>query len=197
MGSAHKDVDELSASLDARGMAKKDQEQTMVEQDPELQELQTAATNGVNIRSKFGQRFSRQMSNLDGYKELKTHREKAEFRRRWASAEFQKVKEEKYFKSEHNKIDTNLGTYLPVSMIVDAEGGQNNADARVAGAKYISKCIMMGGKWCMYNGMTERMEYLHIRKQCIEQFHRSWGLFTSFERSGEVDHQQKTHCLDA
>jgi len=38
----------------------------------------------------------------------------------------------------------------------------------------------MGGKWVSFNNMTERHEYLYVKKQHKEIFEQSWNYTTDF-----------------
>ena len=41
-----------------------------------------------------------------------------------------------------------------------------------------------GGQWTSYNHMTERMEYLHVRKEFSEFFAEKWGLYEQSSGKG-------------
>ena len=44
-----------------------------------------------------------------------------------------------------------------------------------AAIKYCLKCTLIGPNWFQFNEMTERNEYLHIRKTRAEVFKQHWA----------------------
>ena len=74
------------------------------------------------------------------------------------------------------KEDREQGEYLPFDVIVDREGGQNRRAALLAAGRYVHKCIRMKSDWIHYNSMTERWEYLYIRKMRQDIFTKHWAL---------------------
>jgi hypothetical protein len=61
------------------------------------------------------------------------------------------------------------GFYYPLDIIEEKEGAKVGASdekvqaAKLAAAKYVSKCQAMGGRWVRVNPMTERTEFLYVR----------------------------------
>eukprot|EP00969_Alexandrium_andersonii_P356598 15446903-Alexandrium_andersonii.AAC.2 len=49
--------------------------------------------------------------------------------------------------------------------------------AVIAASRYIEKCLMMAGSWVSRNPMTERNEYLYLRRQHIDVFAESWAMY--------------------
>ena len=48
-----------------------------------------------------------------------------------------------------------------------------------AAVLYVSKCKLMGGRWCRYNKMTERLEFLHLELSETDKFCESWAMVST------------------
>ena len=57
-----------------------------------------------------------------------------------------------------------MGAYLSLDVIIDGEGGASRPSAVRAGLTYVRRCLSMQGAWVSYNHMTERTEYLYMRR---------------------------------
>ena len=68
-------------------------------------------------------------------------------------------------------------------MVVDREGGFKSTSAVVAAAKYVTQATQMGTPWISWNEMTERLEYLYIRKVRIDIMRKYWALHSSMSSS--------------
>ncbi len=60
---------------------------------------------------------------------------------------------------------------------------------------YVSKCKLMGGRWCRFNKMTERMEFLHLELSETDKFSESWAMVSSKviqleEGKGKVEQEE-------
>lgn len=53
-----------------------------------------------------------------------------------------------------------------------------------AGLRYAEKCMKMRGRWVMFNHMTERLEYLHVRKCHRERFSERWSRHIEMQKYG-------------
>lgn len=155
------------------------QEADDIEEDAELDAWKRCIDQGVDIRSKHGQRFSRA---VDGgksaeYKVLTTM-EKQAFRKSWAKCQFEKAMALKTKEKSWRKVDISKGSYLPLSVIIREEGADD--DAIKASYEYIKACWAMGGLWRKFNKMTKRMEWLYMRQEVHEIYEESWRLYEEY-----------------
>ena len=81
-------------------------------------------------------------------------------------------------------VNQSLGTYKPFSMLVQDEGGKDDADSLSAAKKIASKCVALGGDWVSWNVMSERLEFLHLRREHNEVMSNMWQLY--LEESKQV-----------
>ena len=103
---------------------------------------------------------------------------------------------EKYKKTESWELeDSSVGENLPLPVIVEKEGGWGLAENIRAAMTYVKRCKEMKGKWCIYNDMTDRPEYLYVRKCHKETFSRKWASF--LESAKDKDIKQRTEPSDA
>ena len=157
-------------------------EENEPEDSTEVKELGECVQSGVDMRSKYGLRFSRSKdgAKMQTYKDLKTNGEKQQFRKDWAKSEFNKLAETRKQEKCYSKADRNWGRYLAFERIVVEEG--NGPRALKRACTYVAKCMLMGGKWLLNDLMTESVKFLYIEVQFVEQFQRSWTLCTEHLR---------------
>jgi hypothetical protein len=151
------------------------------------QRWQRLADEGVDVRSAAGQLFSRSKDGgkSDAYKSLST-KEKAEFRRAWAEGIWQDMKIKRESSRSWQRVDASKGFYAPFAIIVREEGN-DNAALRAAGF-YVGACEKMGGVWKRFNTMTQRTEWLYMRKHVKEEFIQAWSLYeTAVRKSKDAD----------
>ena len=151
------------------------------ELDNEIALLEAALRSGVNVRETLGVRFGR---SDDGgknpeYRDLKTNKEKADFRANWAKLKLAETRARKTKTTTWSEIDTNLGQYLPLALVFWEEGQRGVSQlqdeaAVVAGLRYAAMCVKMGGKFLSYNTWTKRNEYFHVRKTHKQEFMTCW-----------------------
>ena len=67
-------------------------------------------------------------------------------------------------KESWQRIGTEIGTYESLDRIIVLEGGHQHVDNILAGQRYCSKCVQMGGERIFYNTMTSRNEFLYVKK---------------------------------
>ena len=149
--------------------------------DDEVKLLEEEIKLGLRPRSSQGQAFSRSADGgkSDEYAALASHGEKRSFRQRWGETRLQVLIETKTKSEQLEKKVVESGKYLPFDIIVDKEGGAHRPAAVKAAGLYIRKCLRMSRQWVQWNGMTERFEFLYIRKEHIEVFSRCWALHTT------------------
>ena len=179
---------EKAAMAIARSMIDKTQSSPKVKSTPELREAEQCLEAGVDLRSKWGVRFSRAAdgANNPGYRG--TRSERLAFRSAWMSAKISEIRRELVQVTESAKVDENVGVYRPMSIIYRNQGGDADPYALRATLHYVGRCIKMGEPWLKFNDWTLRMEYLEVETRKIESFKRAWQ---SFERRtvdcGNVD----------
>jgi len=129
------------------------------------------------MRSALGVRFGR--DRLGGkaaeYKELKTVKEKAAFRAKWAAVQYEICKTGKTRTQNYKKTDVSKGVCMSFARIVKMEGGDH--DAAEAATNYINACIKMKGDWLKWNVMTKRIDYLYMQQEVSELFEQSWAMY--------------------
>jgi hypothetical protein len=170
------ELEELAAQT-----AKQVQERSCapVSTDAEEAMLKDAAKNGYGLRTTMGVRFGRSVTGTSAeYKQASRHG-KAAMRMDWADgrlAEYRAVN----IKSEgFEEVDESDGQYLPLSLIFWEEGQRGvsacqDYEAVEAGMMHAKMCCQMGGKFLRTNPMTERTEFLHLRKHLRERFFKKW-----------------------
>lgn len=189
------DMNEIIAKLDrhlqdrvpasGNGIASEQKEDDKKGDDEELDEMKRAIDTGVDMRSKFGVRFSRAGDGAKSseYQSLRKTKDKQEFRRTWLKTQFDKVSERRIQQRTVTKHDTTHGVYYSFERIVVEEGGGAAAVRRAM--TYCTKCLLMKGTWIMADTMTDSTKYLYISVQFKEKFIRSWTLYTEQYRESD------------
>jgi len=111
---------------------------------------------------------------------------KQSFKADWAKAEFDTWSKTHEKKRSWSHVDSTKGEWLPFGAIVQAEGGWEDRKAILAAETYARKCQQMGDPWQIHNEMTERANYLYIRKQYQNVFTQAWTEFQTQSSSGPV-----------
>ena len=126
--------------------------------------------------SAIGRRWVRYLDKQEEKKEKydkKTRRDKEEERAEWAKVEFDRYKETHKKSKETSHIDRMEGTYMNIDKMIMEEGGSNSRVVRGC-VNYAIKCIKKGGKWVMFNDMTERLEFRNVKRKRIEDRATRW-----------------------
>ena len=110
------------------------------------------------------------------FQECETKKEREEFRKDFAKTKMEEAKQTKTEIKEWQKISKDKGIYRPLPMIVVKEGGSKDPENVAASIRYAQKCMAMGGDWISFNCMTERLEFLHIRREHTDIFKRAWQM---------------------
>lgn len=160
-----------------------------------------AMEEGFLARGRIGLRFNRSDDGGQSteYKELTSNKAKADFRKAWAAAQYQKTILAKEKHCSWQKADERKGTFLPFEVIVDKEGGGSGAPGALEAAlgaaeKYCTKAAKMGGGWTRYNELTERQEFLYVRYEVSEIFRECWSAYERQceQRDGDVEREEET-----
>ena len=132
--------------------------------------LQKASVGSFAARGSLGVQFQRDEAgaNSDEYKKMTGHKEKAEFRRRWAATRLEKVVQSREREDEWKKVDTTKGDMVSIKELIKREG----ADAK----KYIEKCAALGPPWIFYDPMWERYECMVMTRSHQDIFTKAWRL---------------------
>lgn len=141
------------------------------------------AAGKVDITGALGQIFQRAFkpgtSDHEALKQQRSMQDKATFRLEWAKTEYEKLNVSKSHGRQWEKVDQEKGTYLPSRVIARKEGG--GCDDFESAVRYCTKCARTQGKWISWNAMTERYEFLYIRRQHVEVYKESWRMFEFFD----------------
>eukprot|EP00974_Lingulodinium_polyedra_P134204 11228322-Lingulodinium_polyedra.AAC.2 len=154
----------------------------------------------IPTRSPLGQKFTEHLrrSPLDAqaYESIKAApgekitELKNNFRLRWAAAQYEKVTTVTHVEThEWQDIDEESGCYEPLERIIELEGGRQYNEAVRAALRYVMKARAMGGKWVMWNPMTERCDILYIKKTCKKIFSTKWSIFKKHALEGPGVHE--------
>jgi hypothetical protein len=182
----HDDTD-LDAALDHLHKRSKDPNETPAAEtviDPKDQNFASMLAAAVDdgdftTRGALGQRFTKATKKgtplHDDFKKQKSVQDKRNFRVAWAAASLKVLKQKKVYERSYQEIDVDKGQYLCFARIAAEEGG--DVAARRAAFKYCEKAAKMQGRWVSYNLMTERWEYLYVKRFHIEEFKQAWSLF--------------------
>ena len=132
-----------------------------------MAKLQQASVEGVDLRGSLAGRFARDEAggHKNEYKKMVGHKEKAEFRRRWAATRLEKLTEVRGREDEWKQVDTTKGDMVSIKGLIKREG----ADAK----KYIKKCAALGPSWIFYDPMWECMVMVRSHQDI---FTKAWRL---------------------
>ena len=100
---------------------------------------------------------------------------KAAFRKHWAQTKLNDVIAGKKKEKRTVQSFVDQGTYLPFEMVWHKEGRSDLAWQ--AALKYCNKCLALGGEWTQLNVMTERLEFLYIRKCVNSSIETIWSMW--------------------
>ena len=114
--------------------------------------------------------------NFSKYNENRKFDNKRAFRLEWAKQKLKGLENAKSHSRSFERIETEKGTYYGFGRIVVEEGGWNDPAAIKAATRYVSKCLVMGGAWTDENPMTERTEFLYVKRHFIDEFRDKWSL---------------------
>jgi hypothetical protein len=123
----------------------------------------------------------------------KAYNSQREFRLKWCKIELAKIVVKKTEIEETMQEEYSQGEYLPFDVIVDREGGPERESAVRAALHYTLCCQRFfkqdhkaGNKhFCEYNEMTQRWEFLFLRKGFRENFTKLWRLESVAQNSEE------------
>ena len=101
---------------------------------------------------------------MEQYKALCGREAQTKFRADWAAREVVKAKKFNTVTTSWSTVDVTKGEYVPFGVIVQREGGWEDVTAIAAAARYVRKAQLMAGAWVVYNNMTDRHDYLYLRK---------------------------------
>ncbi len=124
----------------------------------------------------------------------KSYNAQREFRLKWCKIELTKMETTQTEIEENEQSEYSQGEYLPFDVIVDREGGPKRAASVKAALHYALACQrffkqnhMAGSKhFCEYNVMTQRWEFLFLRKGYRENFTKLRKMETRNYSSSEV-----------
>jgi hypothetical protein len=143
------------------------------------------ATGTIDIRGAVAQKMLRLIDPITKarYSELKTTKEKTEFRKEWAELSLKELKAKFSKTLEWEFEDVEIGEYIPLTLVIEREGGFRFTRDIEAGLRYAEKCLKMGGRYVAWNPMTERADFFHVRKQHKDTFRQKWEKFVELKSS--------------
>ena len=107
------------------------------------------------------------------YSACKTPAEKNEWRVAFAQKTYDMIIQKSTQETSYQDVDITLGEYLPARKIWEKEG--LDQEGFEAAANYIIKCCRLNGKWVSWNSMTNRWEFLYMRRQKQQRFVEAWS----------------------
>jgi hypothetical protein len=124
----------------------------------------------------------------------KSYNAQREFRLKWCKMELTKMETIQTEIEENEQSEYSQGEYLPFDVIVDREGGPKRAASVKAALHYALACqrffkqnhMASSKHFCEYNGMTQRWEFLFLRKGYRENFTKLWKMETRNYSISEV-----------
>ena len=144
------------------------------------QNLQKAKDVGVQAQTPEYQQFmlTHKPDSVEGkkYSQLTRREDQRAFRQHWAETQYHIHIQEKSLSKSWQKVDTTKGTYYPFPRIVQEEGGKEDPENVKAAMNYCRKCMELGGDWVSINQMTERLEFLHLKREHKDIFSQCWEL---------------------
>ena len=167
-------------------------DQTMLDRwssdDPDFKCIREAQMHGMQNNTAIYLRFNRDKSGgkSDTYKDM-TFAERKKIKADYVAAKYTAAVKGKTETISWREVDEEWGTYHPLAIVIRDEGGKDDPEAVKAGVLYVEKCISMGGRWIQYNDMTERFEYLYVKKIWEKAFTKSWSMYTEFRDGGDQD----------
>ena len=124
-------------------------------------ELEDAVENGFELRKRLGLRFQRahapNTAKHAEYKALKSHQQKAQFRRDWANQELRNLQQKKTHCQSYQDVDRELGEYVCFAAMVEKFGHSYDPTGATQRANvYAGKCDKMGGSWVSWKCHDQR-----------------------------------------
>jgi hypothetical protein len=156
----------------------KSQEQAkddVTEAEKELKTLMEAG--GLDLRSKWGLRFSRAADGAKSPEYQGSRDDRAQFRADWVKAQFAKKQEIREKQTSYKKVNFKRGNYRPFSMIFKNQGGAEDPGAMRAAVNICRACIKMGGEWLNHNKMSGRLEFFDLEVGWEKDFSEAWSLY--------------------
>jgi hypothetical protein len=108
------------------------------------------------------------------------------FRMKWLATALEEFSKTKTKKEDQGQVTENQGTFEPFDIIVDREGGEHRPQAVQAALNYTLACIKFhelgqtvgntGTPWMSWNIMTQRWEFMYLKKTYRDWFGTSWSL---------------------
>ena len=175
---AKRQVDEIEQGIKAQRPAAAQKSQKELE-------LEGLVANGLPARGKWGLKFLRSDdSKGEKYTSLKLI-EKQEFRKEWAMQKLHELRMRKEKCTRYQQVDSTKGRYLPFRKVVEEEGLDNEGLA--AASLYWKRATAMGGRWVMWNDMTDRVEVLYLHRDYQEEISTSWSLFSEYSQQKSAE----------
>ena len=105
----------------------------------------------------------------------------------WALETFEYCNVEKTHQRSWHVVDETLGEYFTLGPLVCNFGGWEWPEALVAAKTHASKCALLGGKWIVYDDMSEMVHFLKLKVIHREIMDNKWGRLTTWHNSGSTN----------
>jgi len=138
-----------------------------------LKEFKQWLDSDCPAKCTIGRRFSRLHQKSEEYN-VKNTDEKRIFREKWGLKKYDALKEGRRWCQAWARVDITQGTYMSAERVAEKEGNY------AAAMKHCSKAIAMGGPWISYNDMTERIDYLWLKRTFREEMSKCWSHFREY-----------------
>ena len=163
---------------DMKTIFAKSQEQAKDDATEAEKELKTIMeAGGLDLRSKWGLRFSRAADGAKSPEYKGSRDDRAQFRADWVKVQFAKKQEIREKQTSYKKVNFKRGSYRPFSMIYKKQGGAEDPGAMQATLNICRACMKMGGEWLNYNKMSDRIEFFDLEVGWEKDFSEAWSLY--------------------
>jgi hypothetical protein len=137
----------------------------------------------LDPRSAAGCRFSRHLKasaeSQNQYKALPDNKARQAFRLAWTVNEYTLLESSSSYSETLNESELDEGTYEPIDVVYQREGGTQAAWARTL--TYVRRATSMGGNWIKINAMTDGFEVLYIKNKRCTLFEKKWAQHQKFQ----------------
>ena len=149
-------------------------------------ELADCVDGGVDLRTKWGLRFTRDPTGGKASTYFGSREDKARFRRDWAETQLRERRRQRERRGEYKHVDVKHGRWMPFSRIWKLQGGKDDPKALEAARNIARSCIATGGEWVRVNPRSKRVELIDLEEGFDEKFSKSWTLYETTQQFNEA-----------
>ena len=129
------------------------------------------------------------------------------FREDWAATMLEKIQKEKSHTRSQRNGKYEQGEYMPLDLVIDAQGGAHRPAAVKAATNYVVSALALHAQgyrpmegclepWLEWNTMTGRMEFFYIKRTYSQTFDEQWAITVKAYQSG-TGAEEGTHGQEA